>query len=140
MESKSRFSHPLSFRLRSISVVMAFLGLLSMITLQTVRLERSAKREALLRAELQAERDRAEASSQKARAAMDQLYVQIAQEWTSRDTPRSSELQRELLERTLRFYEGTESKPSSPEDATRLHERLRQIRSVLGEKAKRRNS
>jgi hypothetical protein len=137
MRTRATISRVLSFWLRSFLVVIAFLGLLSTAILQTVKLERAASREALLRAELL--RERAESNSQKARSAVDQLFTQIEEQRTAAGTPRA-ELQREILERALLFYQEMEPRTSSPEEKARVLERVKQIRSVLGDKANERKS
>jgi hypothetical protein len=105
------------FRLRSLLVLIAFLGLLSAVILQTVRLERAASREARLRAEL--------------RTAVDQMFTLVA-ERTAAGTP-TAQPRGELLEGALKFYEGMESNASSAQARTRALERVRQIRSKLGD-------
>jgi hypothetical protein len=87
-------------------------------------------REARLRVELQRERDRAEANLQKARAAVDQLYTQIAERSVATG-PQNDQLRRELLERALKFYQGMESKASSSEERARILDRMQQIRAKL---------
>jgi type II secretory pathway pseudopilin PulG len=108
----------LRFRLRSLLVVIALVGLLLAVILQTVRLEQAASREARLRAEL--------------RSTVDQLFTQVANQSAGGGTP-SAEMRRELLERSLKFYQGMETKASSPEARTKALERVRQIRSKLGD-------
>jgi hypothetical protein len=119
----------LRFRLRSLLVVIAFLGLILTVILQAVGLKRAAVREELLQAQLQ--RVRAESNLQKALAAVDQMHTMIAQQMASTDT-RAIELRRELLERALIYYQSMESNASSPEARTNAIERVRQIRSKLG--------
>ena len=67
------------------------------------------------------------------------MFTQIEEQRTAAGTPRA-ELQRELLKRALRFYEGMESRASSPEERTRVLERAKQIRSKLGDVANERRS
>jgi hypothetical protein len=125
-------SRLLRFRLRHLLVAIAFLGLLLTTIGQSVRLERAASREAMLRAELLRERDRAEANAQKALAAVDQFFTRIEEQSTAADTP-SAKLPRELREQALKFYQGMESRSSAPEERTKALERVKQIRSVLGD-------
>jgi len=128
MRPSSTISRVLSCRLRSFLVVIAVLGLSSTAILQIIRLERAASRETLLRAELLRERARAESNSQKALAAVDQLLTLVAERSAA-----SAGQRHESLERALRFYQRMESKASSPEEKTRVLERVKQIRSVLGD-------
>jgi hypothetical protein len=110
--------HMLRFRLRSLLVVIALVGLLLAVILQTIRLERAASREARLRAEL--------------RSAVDQLFTQVAKQSSGGGTP-SAEMRHELLERSLKYYQEMESMASSPEARTKVAERVKQIRSKLGD-------
>ena len=118
MRPRTTILRVLRFRLRSLLVLIAFVGLVLTVILQTVRLERAASREARLRAELQ--------------AAVDQLYTLVAAR-TAQQAPSGGESRRELLERASKFYKRIESNTSSPEVRTRALERVRQIRSKLGD-------
>jgi hypothetical protein len=133
MSPKSTLSREFQFRPRSLVVAIAFIGLLVAAVVQTVRLERAKSREAVLRSELSRERDRAESNRQKALAAVDALFTRVEDEWTAPGTSRARQT-RELLEQALKFYERMGSGASSPEDRTRALERVRQIRSQLGDK------
>jgi hypothetical protein len=92
-------------RLRVLLVVVAFVGLLLTVIVQTVRLEQAAAREARLRAE---------ANVQRAMAlhAVDELFTQVANQSAAADTP-SAAVRRDLLKRASRFYQGMESQDSS---------------------------
>jgi hypothetical protein len=126
MEPRTTVRRLLRFRLRSLLVVIASLGLLLMVLMQSVWLKRAASREAQLRAELLRERAIA-------RAAVDQFFTQIAE--SAAAGTRIAEQRRESLKQALKFYQGMESKAAEPEAATRVHERVRQIRSKPGDEA-----
>jgi hypothetical protein len=119
MESKSTESRVLRFRLRTLLVAVAFMGLLFA----------GIAREIHLRAELERERARAEANLDKARAAVDRYLTEVAERSTA--VPRNDDLRRKVLERSLDFYQGFESKASSPEERARVLDRLQQIRAKL---------
>jgi hypothetical protein len=132
MEPRTTVSRVLRFRLRSLLVVIAFLGLLLTVIMQAVRLERAATREARLREELLRERARAEANLEKARAALDQFLTRVAEESAAAGAPGAGP-RRESLEQALKFYQGMETRASSPEERSRAVERAKQIRSKLGD-------
>jgi hypothetical protein len=121
-------------RLRPLLVVIAFVGLLLTVIVQTSRLQQAAARENRLRAELQLERAAAEASRQHALAAVDQLFTSIAGQQAAGGTSGTGP-PGELLEQSLKFYERMQSNGSSPELRTRAVERAREIRSRLDEAA-----
>ncbi len=50
------------------------------------------------------EKDRADLRSRQARRAVDEMYTQVAERWLA-DQPRMQPIQREFLEKALRFYE-----------------------------------
>ncbi len=50
------------------------------------------------------EKDRADLRSRQARRAVDEMYTQVAERWLA-DQPRMQAIQREFLEKALRFYE-----------------------------------
>jgi hypothetical protein len=87
-------------------------------------------REARFRAQLQRERERAEANFQVARAAVDRVYTQVAEQ-SAAPGPQHDQRGRELLERSLKFYQGMESKASSPEERARILDRMQAIRTRL---------
>jgi hypothetical protein len=124
MESTITRSSELRFRLRTLLIMVAVVGLLIAVV----------AREVHLRAELQRERARADANFQKARAAVDQLFTQVAERsdalGSENDEPR-----REVLEQTLKFYQGLESKASSPGERARIRDRMQQIRMKIKDKA-----
>jgi type II secretory pathway pseudopilin PulG len=120
MESRSTRSRVFRPRLRTLLIAVALVGLLLAVVV----------REARLRIELQRERARAEANFEKARAAVDQYYTQ-ATERLSAPGAQNDKLHRELLEQSLKFYEGMESKASSPEERAKSLERMQQIRTKL---------
>lgn len=134
MKPRTPVSRVLRLRPKSLLVGIAFLGLLLTVIWQSVRLERAASREARLQAELLRERARAESNFQKALTAVDQLYTGFSGRSAAAGT-RNEQPRRELLEPALKFYQGMESKASSPAVRTRALERVRQIRSILGDKA-----
>ena len=120
MESRSTRSRVFRPRLRTLLVAVALVGLLLAVVV----------REARLRIELQRERARAEANFDKARAAADQYYTQVAAQ-SAAPGPQHDQLRRELWERCLKFYQGMESKASSPEERARILDRMQQIRTTL---------
>jgi hypothetical protein len=87
-------------------------------------------REIQFHAERQQERARAEADFQKAQAAVNQFHTQVAGQ-SAAPGPQNDQLRRELWERTLKFYQGMESKASSPEERARILDRMQQIRLKL---------
>jgi hypothetical protein len=87
-------------------------------------------REAQFRVELQRERARAEANLQMARAAVDRYLTQVAEQSTA-PGPANDQLRRELLERSLKFYQGMESQASSPQERARILDRMQRIRTKL---------
>src|SRR5262249_14341575 len=105
MESRSARSRVFRPRLRTLLVAVALVGLLLAVMV----------REARFRAELRRERERAEANIQMARAAVDRVYTQVAEQLAA-PGPQHDQVGRELLERSLKFYQGMESKASSPEE------------------------
>ena len=102
MESRPARSRVFRPRLRNLLVAAALVALLLAVVV----------REARFRAELQRERMRAEANFQMAQAAVDQYYAQVAEQ-SAAPGPHNDRLRRELLERSLKFYQGRESKASS---------------------------
>jgi hypothetical protein len=106
--------------LRTLLVAVAVVGLLLAVVVRELR----------FRAELQLARESAEANFQKARAAVDRYVTQVAEQ-SAAPRPQIDELHRELLERSLKFYQGMESKASSPEDRARILDRMQQIRTKL---------
>jgi hypothetical protein len=120
MESTSTSSCSFRFRLRTLVILI---GLVSLVLAFVAR-------EAHLRDELRLERARADANLQKARAALDLYYTQVA-ERSAATSPQNDQFRRGLLERTLEFYQGMESKASSPEERTRILERMNRIRMEL---------
>jgi hypothetical protein len=133
MKERTTGTRVFRFRLRSLLVLIAFLGLLLTVVVQIVRLQRAAAREDQLRAEVMRERVRAEFNLQNARNAMDELFARIADE--SLHAGPLGATRRELWERTLRFYEGMKSNASAPEIRARALQRAKQIRSKLGDDA-----
>jgi hypothetical protein len=87
-------------------------------------------RELRYRAALQVEQERAEANFRMARAAVDQYLAQVA-ERSAAPGPQIDKTRRDLLERSLRFYEGMESKASSPDERAKVRDRMEKIRTEL---------
>jgi type II secretory pathway pseudopilin PulG len=106
--------------LRTLLVAVALVGLLLAVVV----------REARFRAELQRERERAEANFQKARAAVDQYLTRVAEQ-SAAPGSQNDKLRRELLEQSLKFYERVELKAASPEERARILERMQQIRTKI---------
>ena len=50
------------------------------------------------------EKDRADLRSRQARRAVDEMYTQVAERWLA-DEPRMQQIQREFLEKAMRFYQ-----------------------------------
>ena len=92
MESRSARSCVFRPRLRTLLLAAALVGLLLAVVV----------REARFRAELQRERERAEANFQKARAVVDQYLTRVAEQ-SAVPGPRNDKLRREILERSLKF-------------------------------------
>jgi type II secretory pathway pseudopilin PulG len=107
-------------RLRTLLVAVALVGLLLAVVVREVRFSE----------ELQRERERAEANFQMARAAVDQYFTRVAEQ-SAAPRPQNDKLRRELLEQSLKFYEGMESKAASPEERTKFLERMQRIRTKL---------
>jgi hypothetical protein len=122
-------SRVLRVRLRTLLVVIAFLGLVFAVIVQTVRLRQTEVR---LLAELRLQRTLAEESFQKARIATDQLLTKIAEEMNDGGKVRS-DMSRLALKRTLTFYEGMELNGATAEARAMARERVRQIRLQLDE-------
>jgi hypothetical protein len=120
MESKPTQSRAIRFRLRTLLVVVALVGLFVAFV----------ARELHLRNELQRERARAAANLQKARAAMDQYFTVVAQQSVAGGHAQD-ELRRHLLQQTLKFYEGAESKASTSEERTKIRNRAQRLRTRL---------
>jgi hypothetical protein len=120
MESRSTRSRVFRPRVRALLVAVALVGLLLAV----------AVREARFRAELRRERERAEADFQMAQAAVDRLYTQVAEQ-SAAAGPQHDQRGRELLERSLKFYQEMGSKASSPEERARILDRMEQIRTKL---------
>jgi hypothetical protein len=126
-------SRALRFRLRSLLVMIAFLGLLLTVILQAVWLNRSALRAARLQAELLRQRALAEASRDRALAAVDQFHARIAEQSAAGDAM-PEQLRQESLERALKFYEDMASQAATPAEKKKVLERVKQIRSGLAGK------
>jgi eukaryotic-like serine/threonine-protein kinase len=120
MESRSARSRMFRPRLRTLLFAVVLVGLLLAVVV----------REARFRSELQRERERADANFQKARAAVDQYLTRVAEQ-SAASRPQNDRLRRELLEQSLKFYQGMESKAASPEESARILERTQQIRRKI---------
>jgi serine/threonine protein kinase/tetratricopeptide (TPR) repeat protein len=100
--------------------------------------------EGRLKAELEAHRAaddarlRAEASFQKARQAVDDMYTQVAERWLSQQ-PQMQPLQREFLEKALQFYseaaQRTGGDPAVRFETAMAHRRMGEIQHKLGQPA-----
>ena len=62
--------------------------------------------------------------------AVDQFYTQVAEQSVA-NGPRNAEQRRALLERSLEFYRGMESKASSPKERARVRVRVEQLRTQI---------
>ena len=120
MESRSTRPRVFRIRLRTLLVAVPLAGLLLALVV----------REAQFRVERQRERARAEANLQMARAAVDRYLTQVAEQPTAPGSA-SDPLRRELLERSLKFYQGVESQASSPQERARILDRMQRIRTKL---------
>jgi hypothetical protein len=117
----------LRVRLRTLLVVIGFLGLVFAVFVQTMRRQQA---EARLRHDLALARLQAEANFQRAQAAMDQYLTKVAEQ-TNDGGESTRDMQRDSLKRTLKFYESAESNESTPEARERARERVKQIQSQL---------
>jgi Tfp pilus assembly protein PilE len=108
--------------LRTLLVVVAVVSILVAVV----------AREAQLRLELERERARAEANLQKARAVWDLFYTERAEQLVT-PGPRNDELRRETLERAMEFYQGMESRASSPEERASIHNKMEEIDKELSD-------
>jgi type II secretory pathway pseudopilin PulG len=106
--------------LRTLLVAVALVGLLLAVVVREVR----------FRADLQLERELAEANFQKARAAVDQYLTRVAEQ-SAAPGPQNDERRREILERSLKFYQGMQSKAATPEERAGILGRMQQIRTKL---------
>src|SRR5262245_24145588 len=120
METRSR---PLRFRVRTLLVAVALVGLVGAPAASGLD----------FRAVLQRERDGAGADLQKARAAADLYIAEVAARSVS-SGGRDDRARRELLEGGLRSYEATEPRVASPEARARILDRIRQVRTELQDK------
>ena len=120
MESRSTTSRVFRPRLRTLLVAVVLIGILLAAVVREVR----------FRAELQLQRELAEANFQTAQAAVDRYFTQVAEQ-AAAPRPQNDELRRQLLMRSLEFYQGMESKASSPEERARILDRMQQIRTKL---------
>ncbi len=81
-------------------------------------------------------RANAEASSQKARLAVDDMYTQVAEKWLAHQ-PQMEPLQREFLEKALQFYTGfaneTTNAPTVRFETARAFRRIGEIQHRLGQ-------
>jgi type II secretory pathway pseudopilin PulG len=120
VEATSETSRRFYFRLRTLLVAIGLAGLLLALVAHELR----------LRSELQRERDRAEANSRLARAAVDQFYTQVAAQSVAKE-PQGDQIRREVLERALKFYEGMPAAASSPAQKAKALDRIQRIRTEL---------
>jgi serine/threonine protein kinase/tetratricopeptide (TPR) repeat protein len=81
-------------------------------------------------------RAKAEASFQKARQAVDDMYTQVAERWLSQQ-PQMEPLQREFLTKALQFYaesaQRTGADPAVRFETARAHRRMAEIQHRLGQ-------
>ncbi len=81
-------------------------------------------------------RAKAEASFQKARQAVDDMYTQVAERWLSQQ-PQMEPLQREFLQKALQFYaesaQRTSTEPEVRFETARAHRRMAEIQHRLGQ-------
>jgi type II secretory pathway pseudopilin PulG len=120
MESSPPGSPVFRLRLRTLLVAVALVGLALA----------GVMREAFFRAQLQREKALAQANFQAAQVAVGQYFSQVAEQ-SAAPGPQNDRLRRESLEQALKFYQGMESKASSPEERTAILDRMRQIRTEL---------
>jgi serine/threonine protein kinase/tetratricopeptide (TPR) repeat protein len=83
-------------------------------------------------------RTKAEASFQKARQAVDDMYTQVAERWLAHQ-PQMEPVQRQFLEKALQFYTNfasqTGSEPSVRFETARAYRRIAEIQHRLGQPA-----
>lgn len=84
--------------------ILAVLGLLAGLLWHDAQLEEAARREHDQAEQARRERDAAEESRRWARQAVDDMYTEVAEKWLQRQ-PRLQPLQRDFLEKALRFYQ-----------------------------------
>ncbi len=84
------------------------------------------------------ERAKAEASADKARQAVDDMYTQVAEKWLAHQ-PQMEPVQREFLEKALAFYidfaKASGDDPSVRFETARAHRRIAEIHHRLGRPA-----
>ncbi len=82
-----------------------------------------------------AQRDRAEQNARLARRAVDEMFTQVAERWLA-DQPRLEPVQREFLEKALRFYtefsSQKEADPAARQSVADAWRRVGEIRLKLG--------
>src|SRR4029079_2836180 len=108
-------------------------------TLALTRLvsESGAHRDAdLARAEAVAQRELARGNLRKARQAVDDMYTQVAEKWLA-NQPQMEPVQREFLEKALRFYrefaqQGGGTEPEVRLETARAYRRVGDIQFRLG--------
>jgi serine/threonine protein kinase/tetratricopeptide (TPR) repeat protein len=100
---------------------------------------RATKAESLAKSRLRQAneaRANAEASSQKARLAVDDMYTQVAEKWLAHQ-PQMEPVQREFLEKALQFYtefaKETSNDPSVRFETARAYRRIAEIQHRLGQ-------
>jgi serine/threonine protein kinase/tetratricopeptide (TPR) repeat protein len=88
--------------------------------------------------EATAARASAEANAQNARLAVDDMYTQVAEKWLAHQ-PQMESLQREFLEKALKFYTGfataTSNDPTIRLETARAYRRIGEIQHRLGQPA-----
>jgi tetratricopeptide (TPR) repeat protein len=98
---------------------------------QTVR----AKQAAIVAKEARA---KAELNARTARQAVDEMYTQVAEKWLAHQ-PQMEPIQREFLEKALKFYthfaEGSGAEPAVRLETARAYRRIAEIQHRLGEPA-----
>jgi tetratricopeptide (TPR) repeat protein len=112
---------------------------------EAVEKENARVAEAQQRRQAEDQRDRAlkaeaqaEANFRQARLAVDDMYTQVAEKWLAQQ-PRLEPLQREFLQKALRFYEESSKRTSADPgvrfDTAQAHRRVAEIQYGLGPRA-----
>jgi tetratricopeptide (TPR) repeat protein len=113
----------------------ALAGVFLLLLWHNQQLQSAADREHQLAEDAQAQRDAAREGRRFARRAADEMYTQVAEQWLGQQ-PQLTEVQRDFLQKALRFYqefareEGTD--PSLRLDKARAYDRVAHIQYDLG--------
>jgi tetratricopeptide (TPR) repeat protein len=114
---------------------LAAVGLVAGLLWHNARLQEAAQREHQLAEAAGRERDAAEEERRWARQAVEDMYTQVAEQWLARQA-RLQPLQRDFLQKALRYYqrssEGPGSGPGQRLEAAQAYRRVGDIQARLG--------